>query len=64
LLVFATAAVNCCVPPPYTVGAEGVTVTVIGGDSVIVAVAVTLVFAALAAVTVTVCELVTVTGAV
>jgi hypothetical protein len=64
LLVFATIAVNCCVPPPYIVGAGGVTVTVIGGDSVIVAVPVTLVLTALVAVTVTVAEAVIVAGAV
>src|SRR5205807_7154338 len=50
---FATVAVNCCVPPPYTVAVAGPTVTDTGGESVTVAVPVLIPSAWLLAVIVT-----------
>jgi hypothetical protein len=60
-----TVAVNCCVPPPYTVAVVGAIVTLTAvGDSVTVAVADLVVSAALVALMVTVCCVVTLAGAV
>ena len=61
---FTTVAANCCPCPPYKLTVAGVTVTPIGGLSVIVAVAVFVPSATLVAVTVTVLDAVTVAGAV
>jgi hypothetical protein len=62
--VFVTVAANCCVWPPYSVAAAGLTLTVTGGYSVAVAEPDFDVSAWLVAVTVTVCGEVTVAGAV
>jgi cellobiose-specific phosphotransferase system component IIC len=64
LLVLVTVAVSCCVWPPYNVAADGLTLTAIGGSSVIAADADFVVFAWLVAVTVTVVALATLAGAV
>jgi hypothetical protein len=64
LVVLRTVALNCCVCPAPKFAAVGVTDTEIPGVSVIVAVAVLVGSLMLAAVTVTVCEEVTVAGAV
>ena len=61
---FATVAVNCCVPAPYTVGVAGPTDTVIGGESVAVTVPVVTPSAWLLAVIVTICCALTFAGAV
>lgn len=59
-----TVGVNCCVWPPPRAAVGGATDTVIGGASVIVAVANLVVSAWLVAVTVTVCCVVMLAGAV
>jgi hypothetical protein len=64
LLVFKTVAVKVCVCPPFSVAVVGVTLTEIGGDKVTVAEPDALLFAWLVAVTVTVCWLVMLAGAV
>ena len=56
LVVFATAAVNCCVSPAFTLAVAGLTVTLIAGLTVTVAEAAALVSACEVAVTVTVPE--------
>src|SRR5207302_1870687 len=63
-VAFATVAVNCCVPPPYTVAVAGPTDTVIGGNSVTAAVPTLPPSAWLVAVTVTVSCVVMLAGAV
>ena len=55
IVAFTTVAVNCWVWPPDSVGVAGLTVTVIGGESVTVEVAVFVLSTWLVAVTVTVC---------
>jgi hypothetical protein len=64
LLVFVTVAFSCCVWPPYNVAVVGLTLTAIGGSSVIVAEADFVVSAWLVAVTVTIVTLLMLAGAV
>ena len=64
MAAFPTVAVNCCVCPPYNVAVPGVTDTVTGGRSVIVAVADLLTSATDVAVTVAVACAATLAGAV
>src|SRR5437899_8567020 len=64
LLVLVTVAANICVCPPYKVAVVGTSVTDTGGESVTMAVADLLVYAARGALTVTVCCVAILAGAV